>query len=69
MRDRDGFGRFVKDVNDPVVTNPNSPLVFIASEFLAAWRSWVLGKRQNLCVYTGKQPVVERRPVLFAPSS
>ena len=39
----DGSGSIVNDVNDPVVTNTNSPFVIAALEFFAAWRprSWL----------------------------
>ena len=36
MRNRDGSGRVINDVNHAIVTYPNSPLVCIAFELLAA---------------------------------
>lgn len=49
----------VNGVYNPPIAHADTPLVLVPSELFASWRAWVLGKRQNLAVYPGKEPLVE----------
>ena len=49
----------VNRVHYAPIAHADTPLVFVPPEFLASWRTWILGKRQNLAVYPGKERIVQ----------
>src|SRR5579859_4777037 len=58
--DRDELRRVVEDVQHAPVTGPDAPLVLVAFQLSASRGPGIVGQRQNLPVYAGKQRIVER---------
>src|ERR1035437_6881003 len=54
------FGWAIDCVDNPVITDPNAPLIFVTFQLFASHGPWVVCQRQNRPIYAGEQRVVER---------
>jgi hypothetical protein len=53
-------GRIVDDVNNPPVTDSDTPVVFVASQLLTSCRTGITAQSRNFTVDATEQSVVER---------
>jgi hypothetical protein len=61
----DELGSVIHDVYDAPVAYPDAPGVFVSLKLLRSHWSGVIGKGQNLLVYSRKQSIIER--IQFLP--
>jgi hypothetical protein len=56
----DELGSIIHDVHDAPVAYADAPEVFVPFKLLRSHRPGVIGKRQNLPIYSRKQRIIER---------
>jgi len=54
------FRFIIDEINYAPVTHSNTPLIFVASQFLTSGRTGIVGKRQDLAVDSLEYRIVQR---------